>query len=283
MAMLKTCARGVVDCAAPGTLLGETCADYATEYATPAGKGVMLGSGAAIAIVMAFCIGGNDSANSWASSVGSGAIRLRYALLLGGAAEWLGATLLGQGVSNTIQKGVSQTDDPDCWACGFCDSRMAVYAVGMLAALLGAAVFLLAATFGKMPVSTTHAIVGGVVGMTMVGASPSCLQWTWKGLSGIVASWVISPILSGVIAGAVYGLTNKLCVRPMPARTPARPRARRRSGSPATQQRAVAIVSALRAAVRHARRSSGSTARGDPERGASRPASLSLSLPVDLS
>ena len=128
-------------------------------------------SGSMIAIVMSICIGGNDAANAWGATVGSGAIPLRRALLIGGFGEWLGATLLGAGVSNTIQKGVSHPEDPACWACGYCDSRMSVYAVGMLAALIGACVFLLLATFGKMPVSTTHAIVGGVVGMTMVGTA----------------------------------------------------------------------------------------------------------------
>ena len=179
----------------------------------------MLGSGAFVAIVMSFCIGGNDSANSWGSTVGSGAIPLRRALLLGGVGEWLGATLLGAGVSNTIQKGVSHPDDPQCWACGYCDSRMSVYALGMLAALIGASVFLFAATFCKMPVSTTHAIVGGVVGMTLVGTADSpafpCLSWgPWPhGLGSIIASWVISPLLSGLIAMLILLATDRLCVR----------------------------------------------------------------------
>ena len=216
---MEGCQAGLVDCGAPSTLLGDACAAYASPYPSLEGSGTLLWSGVSIAVLMAFCIGGNDSANSWATTVGSGALPLRHALLLGGMGEWLGATLLGQGVSNTIQKGVSHTDDPACWGCGFCDSRMSVYAVGMLGALIGAAVFLLAATFGKMPVSTTHAIVGGVIGMTVAGTSGSCLAWDWHGLGGIIASWVISPVLSGVIAAAVYVLTDKLAVR---SRSPVR-------------------------------------------------------------
>ena len=169
-----TCAAGVLDCALlPSGSLENNCAEYDGAYRVFAHDGGTLALGAVIAALMAFCLGGNDSANSWASSVGSGAIGLRRGLLLGGFGEWCGATLLGYGVSGTIQKGVADTDAPECWACGYCDSKMSVYNVGMLGALIGAACFLLLATFGKMPVSTTHAIVGGVVGMTLVGTSCS--------------------------------------------------------------------------------------------------------------
>ena len=138
---------------------------------------------------------------------------LSVAVTLGGFGEWLGATLLGYGVSDTIKKGVADTTDPDCWACGYCDSGMAVYAVGMLCALLAAALFLLLATFAAMPVSTTHAIVAGVVGMTMVGSAEmdgvACLNWAWSGgLTSIVASWAISPLFSGAVAFAIFRATK---------------------------------------------------------------------------
>ena len=90
---------------------------------------------------------------------------------------------------------------------------MSVYNVGMLGALIGAACFLLLATFGKMPVSTTHAIVGGVVGMTLVGTSASCLNWSFDGgLSSVIASWVLSPALAGVFGVAIYFSTRRLTV-----------------------------------------------------------------------
>ena len=82
---------------------------------------------------------------------------------------------------------------------------MSVYNVGMLGALIGAACFLLLATFVKMPVSTSHAIVGGVVGMTLVGTSADCLNWSFDGgLSSVIASWVLSPALAGVFGVAIY-------------------------------------------------------------------------------
>ena len=79
---------------------------------------------------MAFTIGANDSANSWGTSVGSGAIKLRYAVLIGGFMEWLGAATLGYGVSDTIKKGVAPMDQEDCWACGDCQSKMGLYTAG---------------------------------------------------------------------------------------------------------------------------------------------------------
>ena len=209
----RQCAPGVLDCGSPATPFGAECAAYDGRFPTTLYSAALIGTGAPIAILMSICIGGNDAANSWGSTVGSGALSLRHAVLLGALAEWLGATLLGQGVSSTIRKGVSDIDDSACWACGDCDSRMSVYAVGMLAALIGAATFLLAATFGKMPVSTTHAVVGGVVGMTLVGTPGiDCLSWDMSGLGGIVASWVISPVLAGLVATLLFVATNRIAI-----------------------------------------------------------------------
>ena len=87
----------------------------------------------------------------------------------------------------------------------YCDSLMSVYAVGMLGSLVGAAFFLLIAIKYKMPVSTTHSIVGGVVGVTVFGVGGSCLNPAFKGgLGGIMASWAISPLLSGLIGVLMY-------------------------------------------------------------------------------
>jgi len=144
---------------------------------------------------MCFGIGANDAANSLGTSVGSGAISLTQAVLLGGVMEWLGALGLGYGVAKTIKgwfcflfwffgflvfgfssrrrsstAGTSKTDDASCWACGYCDSEMSLYMVAMTAALFAAGVFLILVTFTAMPVSTTHAIVGGTVGAAAVGA-----------------------------------------------------------------------------------------------------------------
>lgn len=216
---VQSCASGVYDCALPelGSIGVDTCAPYHGLYPDSKGNVALLTLGAVVMALMSFCIGGNDAANSWGTAVGSGAIPLRRAVFLGGFAEWLGATLLGYGVSKTIQKGVADIEHPECWACGLCDSEMPVYTHGMLGALLGASVFLTLAIFGRVPVSTTHAVVGGVAGMTVAGTSASCLSWGSPlgggGLSAIVASWVISPLLSGLLALAIFTSTERLTFR----------------------------------------------------------------------
>merc|ERR1719445_1947816 len=172
------------------------------------------------ALFMAYGIGANDAANSWATCVGSNAISLKKAVLLCGFFEWLGATCLGSGVSSTIQKGVSDVHDPDCWACGYCNSETSVYMAGMMGALIGASIFLQLASLTSMPVSTTHAIVGGVVGMTMAGAGASCLNWEIDGgLGGIVLSWIISPVFSGAVAVCGFALSRRFIINGANARS----------------------------------------------------------------
>jgi solute carrier family 20 (sodium-dependent phosphate transporter) len=138
---------------------------------------------------------------------------LKYAVLIAAVTELLGAVTLGYGVSDTIKKGVSDIKDSECWACGYCDSQMSVYQAGMFGALISAAIFLLLSSFTSMPVSATHAVVGGVVGMTWAAVGTNCINWDYDGLGGIMASWVISPVLSGLVGSIVYILTNKLILQ----------------------------------------------------------------------
>jgi sodium-dependent phosphate transporter len=185
-----------------------TCSAWREDGDDPKGKSGPLYVSYVVGLIMAFAIGGNDSANSLATSVGSGAITLRNACIMGAVGEFLGATFLGAGVSSTIQKGVADITDPKCWGCGWCNSQMDVYQFGMLAALAGAAFFLLLVTFWSLPVSTTHAVVGGVVGMTMASIGTSCLNWSYtNGLTKIVAGWVISPLFAGGIGAIMYVIT----------------------------------------------------------------------------
>ena len=120
--------------------------------------------------------GANDAANSWGTSVASGAISVRSACWAGSLLEWLGAVALGGGVSTTVKKGVADIRRPDCWACGYCDSTMSLYMLGMLASLCAAAAFMILASYASMPVSTTHSIVGAIVGMTVFGTGWRCLK-----------------------------------------------------------------------------------------------------------
>lgn len=207
------CERGVYDCDNDGRPLDEACALNNAAWKLPEDEDWVVVLAAIFACLMAFGIGSNDAANSWGTAVGSRAIPLRWATILGGIAEWFGAVSIGYGVSKTIQKGVAKPDDLDCWACGYCDSKIAVYMLGMMTALFAASIFLLLASSTAMPVSTTHAIIGGVVGSTIVGVAFSCLNWDFDGgLTAIIASWVISPVASGIIASIAYLITNALTV-----------------------------------------------------------------------
>jgi len=208
-----TCEAGIHDCDFT-TEDDDFCALNNNEYPKPQTQGTIMAVSTIFGLFMAYGIGANDAANSWATCVGSDAVSLTKAVMLCGFFEWLGATCLGSGVSSTIQKGVSSVDNPDCWACGYCDSATSVYMAGMMGALIGASVFLLLASLTSMPVSTTHSIVGGVVGMTMAGAGAECLNWDIDGgLGGILLSWIISPVLSGTIAVVGFALSRKFIIQ----------------------------------------------------------------------
>lgn len=186
-----------------------TCSSWMfSSHGDPEGGQVMLVIAYVLGALMAFGIGGNDSANALATSVGSGAISLRTACYMGAIGELLGATFLGAGVSSTIQRGVADLKDNECWGCGWCNSRMADYQFGMMAALTGSSFFLLLVTFWSLPVSTTHAVVGGVVGMTAAAVGWGCLNLSpVDGLGFIVAGWVVSPLIAGVLGSFTYVLT----------------------------------------------------------------------------
>jgi len=138
---------------------------------------------------MTWGIGANDVANAMGTSVGSGAITVTTAIVIAGIFEFSGAVLAGGHVTSTIRKGII---DP----AGVPSAE--VLAVGMLAALLAAGVWLMVASAFGWPVSTTHTIVGALIGFAMVGIGPGAVDWAQVG--SIVASWLISPLIGGVLA-----------------------------------------------------------------------------------
>ena len=139
---------------------------------------------------MCWGIGANDVANAMGTSVGSGAITVMQAIIIAAVFEFSGAFLAGGHVTATIRKGIIDpgpiVDNPE----------LLVY--GMLAALLAAGIWLMVASSKGWPVSTTHTIVGAIVGFTMAGIGVDAVQWGKIGQ--IVASWVISPVLGGAVA-----------------------------------------------------------------------------------
>jgi len=155
---------------------------------------------AVFGIFMAWGIGANDVANAMATSVGSKAITIKQAIVLAAIFEFAGAYLAGGQVTKTIRKGIVDLD-----AFGG-NTDLLIW--GMLAALLAAGTWLLIASSKGWPVSTTHSIVGAVVGFAAVGVSMDAVSWGKVGT--IVMSWVISPILAGTISFAVFTSIQKL-------------------------------------------------------------------------
>ncbi|MGI9220202.1 MAG: inorganic phosphate transporter [Woeseiaceae bacterium] len=157
-------------------------------------------------IFMAWGIGANDVANAMATSVGSKALTIKQAILVAAIFEFLGAVLAGGEVTSTIRKGIVNTDSLLDMADG---AKLLVY--GMLAALLAAGTWLLIASRKGWPVSTTHSIVGAIVGFAAVGIGVDAVQWSKVGT--IVMSWVISPVTSGFIAYLIYLTVQRLILR----------------------------------------------------------------------
>jgi len=153
----------------------------------------------AAGMYMAWNIGANDVANSMATSVGSGALTLRRAVIIAAVCNVAGAILAGAHVTHTVQKGIVDTS-----ICAGSPERLAY---GMLSALIAAGLWLQFATYRGLPVSTTHSIVGGVVGFGLIQGGLAAIEWAklWQ----IVASWFISPLAGGILAFGIFVYVNR--------------------------------------------------------------------------
>ena len=153
-----------------------------------------------LGLYMTWGIGANDVANAMGTSVGSRAITFKQAIIIAAIFEFAGAFLAGGHVTSTIRKGII---DPTPII-----NQPEVLIWGMLAALLAAGIWLMVASYMGWPVSTTHTIVGALVGFCIVGIGPESVQWGKIG--AIVASWVISPVLGATIAFFIMISIQKL-------------------------------------------------------------------------
>ncbi len=156
----------------------------------------------AVSFYASFMGGANDFANAFGTSVGSKAITIPQAVMIAIVAEMLGAVLVGASVTNTVRKGIV---DPMMFEA---DPMILVY--GLLAALVGSGLFLQIATNFGLPVSTTHSIVGAMVGFGLVASGFAGIKW---GTIGTIAmSWVVSPIGGGVVAFITFKLIQSMAL-----------------------------------------------------------------------
>ncbi|CAM9299458.1 unnamed protein product [Choristocarpus tenellus] len=180
------------------------------------------------AFFAAFGIGANDVANAFATSVGAKALTLKQAVVLAGIFEFLGAVFLGSHVTKTIRKGIAEVtlslalhpiitlEQTSCF-----EDNPPILMYGMMCVVYSTGLWLLLASFLELPVSTTHSTVGGIVGMAMTYRGTDCVVWhedtdTFpfvKGISSIVASWVISPVFSAILACALFLFVRTFVLR----------------------------------------------------------------------
>ncbi len=155
---------------------------------------------AVVGFFMAWGIGANDVANAMGTSVGSKALTIKQAIIIAMVFEFAGAYLAGGEVTSTIRKGIID-------ASYFIDTpELLVF--GMISALLAAGIWLLIASVLGWPVSTTHSIVGAIVGFAAIGVNSDAV--VWSKVTEIVGSWIITPLISGVIAFIIFNSAQKL-------------------------------------------------------------------------
>lgn len=169
--------------------------DIITEYGT-----ILIILAVIFGLYMTWGIGANDLANAMGTSVGAGAITVKQAIIIAMIFEFLGAVIAGGHVTKTIRKGII---DPSNIV-----SSPEILVFGMLAALLSAAVWLMIASSKGWPVSTTHSIIGALIGFAVVGIGPDAVKWGKVG--SVVMSWVISPVVGGTISFLLVMSTRKL-------------------------------------------------------------------------
>jgi len=159
---------------------------------------IFLGLSVLAGFLMAFNLGANDVANAMASAVGARAITVKQAILIAGILNFVGAVFFGSHVTATISKGIINPDfisDPK------------IIMLGMFASLISAALWVFIATLTALPVSSTHSIIGSILGFGLVAGGPNVVNW--KVLGGVVLSWIISPFFAAAISFIVFTLIRK--------------------------------------------------------------------------
>lgn len=158
----------------------------------------IIGGASAIAFYMAWSIGANDVANSMATAVGAKAITFRQAVIIAGILNLIGAVFVGSHVTDTVRKGIVDVTGID----------MNILLLGFISSLLAAAIWVTISTWKEMPISTTHSIIGALMGFGLIAGGTSSVMWGKIG--AVIASWILSPIVGCILAFIVFRIIVKL-------------------------------------------------------------------------
>ncbi|KAE8176466.1 inorganic phosphate transporter [Photobacterium carnosum] len=161
---------------------------------------LLIGVAAFFGLLMAIGIGANDVANAMGTSVGSKALTVKQAIIIAMIFEFAGAYLAGGEVTDTIRKGVIETS--------LYAAHPETLVFGMMSALLAAGTWLLVASFMGWPVSTTHSIIGAIIGFACVSVGTNAVDW--HSIQGIVGSWLVTPFIAGIFAYLIFISAQRL-------------------------------------------------------------------------
>jgi PiT family inorganic phosphate transporter len=153
---------------------------------------IIVGGASAIAFYMAWSIGSNDVANSMATAVGAKAITFKQAVLIAGILNIVGAVFVGSHVSDTVRKGVINITGIDTH----------ILLLGFIASLIAAAIWITISTWKSMPISTTHSIIGALMGFGLIAGGTSSVMWNKIG--AVVTSWILSPVVGCILAFIIF-------------------------------------------------------------------------------
>jgi len=158
---------------------------------------IILGGASAVAFYMAWSIGSNDVANSMATAVGAKAITFRQAVLIAGVLNLIGAVFVGSHVTDTVRKGIVDVTTIDTH----------ILLIGFISSLLAAAIWVTISTWKEMPISTTHSVIGALMGFGLIAGGASSVMWGKVG--SVIASWILSPVVGCIIAFLIFKLIVK--------------------------------------------------------------------------
>ncbi|CAI2182876.1 11891_t:CDS:2 [Funneliformis geosporum] len=156
--------------------------------------------GIVVAFADGFGIGANDVANSFSTSVGSRSLTLKQACAIAFFTEFLGSFLLGAKTTETIRGNILNVD--------LFAEHPELLMLGMVCALFGSATWVIFASSKGWPVSTTHSIVGAIIGVGIAAFGPEAIDWSYNGVAKIITSWFFSPLAAGLIASAIFSATK---------------------------------------------------------------------------